>query len=125
MTTRPQLSLLRTSAQATPLFKRLYTSDYVLDESVTGCRQRTRNHKLSVELGTAILSSESITLLKADDEALEQAWELYKARSQVALSFTDCTTAVLARRHGITSIFTYDSDFEALGFLALPRIAAE
>jgi predicted nucleic acid-binding protein len=103
-------------------YHRLFTSDYILGEAVTGCRQRTRNHKLSVELGTAILSSESIVLLKVDDEVLGEAWELYKARREVALSFTDCTTAVLAKRHGVTDIFTYDEDFQALGLLALSTL---
>lgn len=103
-------------------YRKLYTSDYVLDEAITGCRQRTRSHKPSVELGSAILSSESIVLLKVDGDVLGEAWEFYKARSEVDLSFTDCTTAVLARRHGISHIFTYDADFRALGFVALARL---
>ena len=103
-------------------YKRLYTSDYVLDEAITGCRQRTHSHKPSVELGTAIFSSESIVLLKVDDLTVSEAWELYRERGEVELSFTDCTSAVLARKHGITDIFTYDTDFRALGFVALSRI---
>lgn len=104
-------------------YRKLYTSDYVLDEAVTGCRRRTRNHRLSVELGTAILSSESIVLLKVDDNALEESWELYKERSEVNLSFTDCTTSILARRHGITDLYTYDDkDFQPLGFHTISSI---
>lgn len=106
-------------------YQKLYTSDYVLDEAVTGCRQRTRSHKHSVELGTAILSSESIVLLKVDDQVLEEAWELYRTRSEVDLSLTDATTAVLARRQGIADIFTYDADFRALGFVTLTRIGLD
>ena len=106
-------------------YRKLYTSDYILDEAVTGCRQRTRNHKLSVELGTAILSSESIVFLKVDGQVLEEAWELYKTRSEVALSLTDCTTAILAKGHGITDIFTYDADFRALGLVTLSKIGPE
>lgn len=103
-------------------YRKLYTSDYVLDEAVTGCRNRTGSHKLSVELGTMIFSSESIAFLKVDVETLGAAWELFKQRREVALSFTDCTTAVLARNHGITDIFTYDSDFKALGLMTLSKI---
>ncbi len=106
-------------------YRRLYTSDYVLDEAITGCRQRTRSHKQSLELGTAVFSSESIVLLKVDDEIIEEAWQLYGERREIELSFTDCTTAVLARKRGITDIFTYDSDFRALGFTALARISSD
>jgi predicted nucleic acid-binding protein len=101
-------------------YRKLYTSDYVLDEAVTGCRRRTRTHSASVELGNAILSSESIVLLRVDDQAQEESWELYKERSEIQLSFTDCTTAVLALRHGIIDLYTYDrKDFQPLGFHAI------
>src|SRR3989449_4088679 len=103
--------------------RKLYTSDYILDEAVTGCRQRTRTHPASVELGNAILSSESIVLLKVDGQALTESWSLYKERSQVNLSFTDCTTAVLARRHGIVDLYTYDDgDFQPLGFHTINKL---
>ncbi len=105
-------------------YRKLYTSDYILDEAVTGCRRRTGSHKLAVELGTMIFSSESVALLKVDAEVLAGSWELFKQRKEVPLSLTDCTSAVLARRHGIADIFTYDSDFRALGFVALSKVAS-
>ncbi len=103
-------------------YRRLYTSDYVLDEAITGCRQRTHSHKATVELGTAIFSSESIVLLKVNEETISEAWKLYRERGEVELSFTDCTTAILAWKHGMTDIFTYDSDFRSLGFVVLSKI---
>ena len=57
-------------------YRKLYTSDYVLDEAVTGCRQRTRNHGLSVALGTLVLSSESLLTLRVDENTILEAWEL-------------------------------------------------
>ncbi len=103
-------------------YRKLYTSDYILDEAVTGCRRRTDSHRLSVELGTAFLASESLVLLSVERGVLEEAWELYKTRLEVDLSLTDCTTAVLAKRHGIVDIFTYDADFQALGFHSLAKL---
>ncbi|TMI42657.1 hypothetical protein E6H21_00005, partial [Candidatus Bathyarchaeota archaeon] len=73
-----------------------------MDEAVTLLRARTRNHKLSVRLGTDILASKTVILLKTDDEALTGSWELYKQRSDVALSFTDSTIAFLAKKHFIS-----------------------
>jgi len=103
-------------------YRKLYTSDYVLDEAVTGCRQRTRNHGLSVELGTLILSSESLLRLRVDEDTLLEAWELFKSRREIALSLTDCTSAILARKNGITDVYSYDGDFEAIGFRVLSRL---
>jgi len=103
-------------------YRKLYTSDYVLDEAVTGCRQRTRNHGLSVELGTLILSSESLLRLRVDEDTLLEAWELFKSRREIPLSLTDCTSAILARKNGITDVYSYDGDFEAIGFRVLSRL---
>lgn len=103
-------------------YSKLYTSDYVLDEAVTGCRQRTRNHGLSVELGNLILSSESLLLLRVEPQILIEAWELYKSRKEIPLSLTDCASAILARKQGIVDIYTYDSDFGALGFQTITQL---
>ena len=61
-------------------------------------------------------------LLKTDDEALMGAWDLYKQRSDVALSFTDSTIAFLAKKHFVSDIFSYDAHFGALGFHVLNRL---
>ena len=80
------------------------------------CRSQTKNHKLAVELGTDILDSKTIVLLKVDGDSLKESWQLYKQRPEINLSFTDCSIAVLARNHGVSDIFTYDNDFSALRF---------
>ena len=103
-------------------YSKLYTSDYVLDEAVTGCRIRTRNHQLSVELGQLILSSESLLMLRVDPDTLLESWELHKSRKEIPLSLTDCTSAILAKKQGIIDVYTYDIDFGALGFQTITRI---
>lgn len=103
-------------------YRKLYISDYVLDEAVTGCRRRTHSHKLSVELGNAILSSESLLMLRTNENVLEESWQLYKSRREVELSLTDCTIAILARKQGIVDIYSYDGDFEALGFRVVRQL---
>ena len=104
-------------------YTKLYTSDYVLDEAVTNCRARTRNHKLSVQLGTDIFSSKTIVLRKLDGETLERFWNPYKQRSDVEFSFTDCTIATLRRAHGISIIFTFDDKhLGTLGFHSLAKL---
>jgi predicted nucleic acid-binding protein len=75
-----------------------------------------------VELGTDILNSRTIVLLKVDDDTVKGSWELYKQRAEINLSFTDCSTAVLAKTHDVSDIFTYDDDFNALRFHGLRSV---
>lgn len=113
----------RKTAENKNSYRKLYTSDYVLDEAITNCRVRTRNHRLSVQLGSDILSSKTIVMLRVDQDTLTQSWELYKRRGEIELSFTDCTIATLAQRQGIDSIYTYDEKhFGALGFHPLVEL---
>lgn len=69
-----------------------------------------------MQLGTDILTSKTIVLLKVDEGAMKGSWDLYKERSDVPLSFTDASIAYLAKKHLIPDILSYDRDFEALGF---------
>jgi predicted nucleic acid-binding protein len=115
-------SFEKISENKTP-YTKLYTSDYVLDEAITNCRARTRNHKLSVQLGTDIFSSKTIVLLKVDEDVLQRSWDLYKQRSDVEFSFTDCTIASLCKTHGISTIFTFDDKhIGTLGFHPLAKL---
>ena len=76
-----------------------HSSTVELDEAVTGCRIRTHNHQLSVELRQLILSSESL-LMRVDPDTLLESWKLYKSRKEIPLSLTDCTSAILAKKRG-------------------------
>jgi predicted nucleic acid-binding protein len=99
---------------------KLYCSDYIVDESLTTCYARTRDRKVATELGEAVLGSRSIVLLKVDELVFGAAWKMFREKYQdVRLSFTDCTTSVLLERHGIRNIFSFDRDFEILGFTRL------
>lgn len=62
-------------------------------------------------------------MLKVDETAIQESWELYKKRDDVKLSFTDATCATLAKTHGITNIFTYDTrDFRPLNLNAISSL---
>ncbi|TMI67590.1 type II toxin-antitoxin system VapC family toxin [Candidatus Bathyarchaeota archaeon] len=104
-------------------YTKLYTSDYIIDESITVCRSRTHSHAQAIDLGEAILHSKSIVLLKVEERIFSRAWELFKERKEVELSFTDCTSATLAKTNGIIDIYTYDRhDFRALGFNTISEL---
>lgn len=70
-------------------------------------------HKLSARLGTIILSSESLLMLRISEIILPESWGPYKSRKEIDLSLTDCTSAILARKQGMVDIYSFDRDFEA------------
>ena len=89
-----------------------YFSDYIFDELVTFLLARHVRPEKIEEFGNILLEGESIKMLRVDTAVFMQSWVLFK-RSE-GLSFTDCTSVVLARESGIKSIASYDSDFDKL-----------
>jgi hypothetical protein len=110
-------------AQAQELLKRgvegdfgeLFISDYVFDETVTVTLVKTGLDR-AVELGDYLLNSE-LTLLRVDEDAFHEAWEMFK---NLGMSFTDCTNIAVMHHHGIESILTFDKGFKDKGIKAIP-----
>ncbi len=92
-----------------------YLSDYIFDEFVTFLKAKHVPRQKVREIGDALLSDNSIKLLKVDSNAFLQSWELFKKFD--ALSFTDCTTVILASQFGIKNVASFDSDFDGIGFI--------
>jgi predicted nucleic acid-binding protein len=102
----------------------LVTSDYVLDESVTQLREECG---LVVALRFLVATDEAqaarrLRLLWVDQRIHEEAWRLLQAQRVLPLTFTDATTAVLARQARVQAVLTFDPSFTAMGF---PAPAAE
>lgn len=102
---------------------RLVTSSDVFDESITRCRyegglrsaERLRRRiRGAVEVGR-------LEMVWADARIYDEAWTLIEQYADVKLSFTDATSAVIARRMKVDHIFGFDSDFQALGFHVIPN----
>lgn len=91
-------------------FGQLYISDYVFDEFVTFLMAKSFPANAIMEIGDALLADESIKLMKIDDEMFIQSWELFKKMKN--LSFTDCTTVILAKEFNIKNIASFDSGFD-------------
>ena len=92
-----------------------YISDYIFDELVTFLKARHVRPEKIGEFGDSLLEDEGIKLLKVDSAVFFQSWELFK--KSAGLSFTDCTSIVLAREFGIKNIASYDSDFDKVPLL--------
>ena len=96
-------------------FGKCYISDYIFDELMTFLRAKSVNLEKTKLIGDALLSDGSIELLKVDTQIFLQSWELFKKINK--LSFTDCTTIVLAKEFGIKNVSSFDSDFDRVADL--------
>lgn len=90
-----------------------YTSDYVVDETITTALARTHNHMIAVNAGRLILNSPRIEKLYTGPEEFEDAWRRFQVLKK-PMSFTDCTTLSHMERRGIKKLMSFDSEFDGL-----------
>jgi len=88
-------------------------TDYIVDEVLTWLNARA-THELAVETADFFFLSDQVEVIKVDWAVLREAYEFFKKHD--FLSFTDCTTAAVAKTKGIKDIATLDEDFSKLGF---------
>jgi predicted nucleic acid-binding protein len=96
-------------------------SNYVVDETVTWLRMRA-GYEAAVAFRDIIRESEKNSRLHTvwvTESVEERAWKLFRKHPGRKLSLTDCTSAVLAADLKLP-VWSYDSDFVALGFRAWP-----
>jgi predicted nucleic acid-binding protein len=95
-----------------------FTSNFVLDEVFTFVGRRAGNNFVA-ERAENIYASESIMILRPDEKDELNAIGYFKKYSDQKVSFTDCVSFVLMKKHRITKAFTFDKHFRLPGFLIL------
>lgn len=90
-------------------FGTVYTSDYVIGESITASLARTKKIKPAVEVGEFILRSSRIRKLWVLEDVFESAWRKFKSYRGMPMSFTDFTSIALMEENGIKNIRSFDS----------------
>jgi predicted nucleic acid-binding protein len=96
------------------------TTDYVLDETLTLLRSR-RGLFDALTFIDKIRKSKSIRVFWVGENVFDKALGIFRERSDVAWSFTDCTSFTLMNDLSITEAFTFDNHFEQAGFQKLPN----
>ncbi len=99
--------------------KKIITSDYIIDETLTRIRYSV-GHQEAVEWGKDILASNVVEKIEMRKEIFELAWKLFQDYDDKKLSFTDCTSFAIMKKKGIEKAFSFDKDFERIGFTQLP-----
>ena len=71
-------------------YNKLYTSNYVLDESVTHVLYRTKRHDYALRMLDLITNSRYITMLWVTEDVQNKAIFLFRKYTDKMLSITDC-----------------------------------
>lgn len=96
-----------------------YTTDYILDETLTLLRTRV-DHKAAVEFGRIILSSRVVKVLPIIGERWRKAWRLFVKYEDKNFSFTDCTSFVVMKELRLPAALAFDHHFSQMGFITVP-----
>ena len=92
----------------------LYTSDYVIDETVTLLRVRGERAK-AVEFLELLRSSTTCQVVFLTPALIRGAATVFQKYHDKDWSFTDCTSKVVIEALGITKAFSFDQHFRQFG----------
>ncbi|MEX1102736.1 MAG: PIN domain-containing protein, partial [Dehalococcoidia bacterium] len=112
----------RAFSQSLPRGTRLVTSNYVVSETITwltyrGSRRAAVDFHRNLERD---LQSGAVLLDWIDAGHHDRGWKIFQQYHDQVLSFTDCTSAVVARERNVDYVFSFDRDFRILGFDVRP-----
>lgn len=97
---------------------KLYTSDYVFNETVTLTRKRTGRFEYARRVSDRILGngefSDVIEVLNVDDERFKRSVEAFRRYDDHDLSFTDASSIALVQELNLDAILAFDDDFDGL-----------
>ncbi len=94
--------------------ERLFTSDYVIDETLTLFRSRGENvHALT--FGAEVIDGALAEIISVSRTDFARAWDVFRHYSDKDWSFTDCTSRVVMERLGVQRAFAFDDHFRQFG----------
>jgi predicted nucleic acid-binding protein len=100
-------------------FRRLYTSNYVIDEALTLLRTHC-GHRVAVSLRKTLEASRLLNVLWITESLEKAAWGIFEKHTDKEFSFTDCTSFALMEAEAIRNVFTFDQHFSQYGFESVP-----
>ncbi len=92
----------------------LVTSDYVVDEALTLLLKRNE-HPKALKFGRSVIEEQAAILTFVSEGQFNRSWILFQRLSAAGLSFTDCTSHIIARDLGINKVASFDRHFLTTG----------
>ena len=96
-----------------------YTSNFVLDETLTLLARRS-SYSFAAERARTLYSSKALEILRPTSEDEHDALLLFEKYADQEVSFTDCISFVLMKRRRIGRAFAFDRHFKDAGFEQWP-----
>lgn len=100
-------------------YRLLYTSNYVIDETVTFLLYEA-GPRAAIEVLGLIRGSPVLRVLHVSEAVEAEADAVFRRFASSHVSYTDCTTKVLMDRADIDTAFSFDRDLEVLGLGKIP-----
>lgn len=98
--------------------ERIYTSDYVLDETITIIFRRESFREASRFMQAIIAAAGAgyISIERITAERFAAAWDMrLRFADKATVSFTDLTSMVVMKEQGVVNILTEDKHFAEVG----------
>lgn len=104
-------------------YYRLYTSSFVLDETYTLLLANVGYEK-TIEYARrlrVVRNKGLLTVIHVTEEIEESAWLIFERYNKDKFwSFTDCTSKAIMEALNINQVFSFDKNFEQMGFIKRP-----
>ncbi|MBI3813721.1 MAG: PIN domain-containing protein [Nitrospinae bacterium] len=102
---------------------RPYTSNFILDETYTLLLANV-GYKKTIDFAKKIWILKNnglLHIIQVSEEIENCAWSIFEKFNRDKLwSYTDCTTKAIMEMLNINEVFTFDRDFEQMGFVKKP-----
>ena len=99
---------------------RLITTRAVLLE-IGNALSKRRYRQAAVDLLDALEQDEQVEIVSLTEELYQQAFQLFRNRSDKEWGLVDCVSLIVMQQRGIPEALTTDEHFEQAGFRALLR----
>lgn len=101
--------------------ERLFTTDYIIDETVTRLRYDL-SYSTAIKFLDLIERTEKtgvLTVVRIDEILFQDAKFLFRKYDSTVLSFTDCTSFAVCQKYKISEAFAFDQHFAMIGIALL------
>lgn len=93
----------------------LYTSFYIIDETVTVLSRRV-SRKTALKFLQAVKDEDFPVILESDQNVRLKTYKLFKKLKDKNISMIDCYSVILMKEHRIKKCLTFDKHFKKMGF---------
>jgi predicted nucleic acid-binding protein len=104
----------------------LLTSDYVLDETLTRIRYDA-GHTAAMKFAQLVGLAEDagkLSIVRVTQDVWDEALRVFDQFHDQKLSFTDCTSFVIAQKANVDEVFAFDHHFLLVGLSIKPAITS-